>query len=143
MVYFAPSQALSRIVRASTAPLRETIGEALRAQVYPLGYVAALDGMRGLMTLGVVAAHVTYRTVPGTVLYIDLFFAASAYYITGLLLRDIDRLGHIDFYQFYQRRFGVSLDPGTELAGLLGSKSGIFQLALNVARCRPDASGVG
>jgi peptidoglycan/LPS O-acetylase OafA/YrhL len=111
MVYFAPVQAMSRIVRASTAPLREAIGEAFRAQVYPLGYVAALDGMRGLMTLGVVAAHVSYRTVPGTVLYIDLFFAASAYYITGLLLRDVDRLGHIDFNQFYRRRFARIVPP--------------------------------
>ena len=32
--------------------------------------------------------------------------------------------------EFYGRRFGVELDPGTELNGLLGSKEGIFKLAL-------------
>lgn len=37
--------------------------------------------------------------------------------------------------QFYARRFGVQLDPQTEVNGLLGSKQGIFQLAL--AYCQP------
>ncbi len=32
--------------------------------------------------------------------------------------------------QFYGRRFGVELDPQTELLGLLGSKEGVFNLAL-------------
>ena len=56
------------------------------------------------MTLGIVMAHVSYRTVPGTVLYIDVFFAASAYYITSLLLRDIEQRGQIDYREFYRRR---------------------------------------
>jgi len=56
------------------------------------------------MTLGIVVAHVSYRTVPGTVLYIDVFLAASAYYISSLLLRDIERHGQIDYGEFYQRR---------------------------------------
>lgn len=30
--------------------------------------------------------------------------------------------------EFYQRRFGVTLDPATEVMGLLGSKSGVFNL---------------
>jgi LL-diaminopimelate aminotransferase len=32
--------------------------------------------------------------------------------------------------EFYGRRFGVELDPDREVMGLIGSKSGIFQLAL-------------
>ena len=48
------------------------------------------------MTVGVVVAHVAYQAVPGAVLYIDFFFAGSAYYITSLLLRDIDR--HLDWF---------------------------------------------
>ena len=56
------------------------------------------------MTLGIVVAHVSYRTIPGTVLYIDVFLAASAYYITSLLLRDIERQGQIDYGEFYRRR---------------------------------------
>lgn len=33
--------------------------------------------------------------------------------------------------QYYGRRFGVELDPGTELIGLLGSKEGIFHMAMS------------
>ena len=95
---------IRRIFKKGTAPLREAVGEAYQAQYYPLGYVAAHDGMRGLMTLGVVVAHVCYQAVPGAVLYIDFFFAASAYYITALLLRDIEKRGRIDFRGFYLRR---------------------------------------
>lgn len=32
------------------------------------------------------------------------------------------------FAQYYQRRFGVELDPGREVLGLIGSKEGIFNL---------------
>ncbi|WP_315799423.1 acyltransferase [Bradyrhizobium sp. SZCCHNR1002] len=91
--------------------LRDAIRDAFRAQVYPLGYVPSHDGMRGLMTLGVVTAHVSHTLVPGAVLYIDLFFVASAYYITGLLLRDIDKHGQIRFRQFYARRFARIVPP--------------------------------
>lgn len=107
MFYPWPFHALFRLAAAATAPLRE----AFRAQVYPLGYVPSHDGMRGLMTLGVVTAHVSHTLVPGAVLYIDLFFVASAYYITGLLLRDIDKHGHIRFRQFYARRFARIVPP--------------------------------
>ena len=99
------------IAQKGIAPVRESIREAYQAQYYPLGYVPAHDGMRGLMTLGVVVAHVCYQAVPGAVLYIDFFFAASAYYITSLLLRDIDKHGHIAYVQFYLRRFARLVPP--------------------------------
>jgi peptidoglycan/LPS O-acetylase OafA/YrhL len=84
---------IPRILKKGTGPLRESIREVYGAQYYPLGYVPAHDGMRGSMTAGVVVAHVSYHAVPGAVLYIDFFFAASAYYITSLLLRDIEKHG--------------------------------------------------
>src|SRR6266700_616906 len=102
---------IQRIAWKSIAPLRDAIGEAYHAQFYPLGYVAAHDGMRGLMTLGIVIAHVSYRMVHGAVLYIDVFFAASDYYITSLLLRDIEKRGRIDYGAFYRRRFARLLPP--------------------------------
>jgi peptidoglycan/LPS O-acetylase OafA/YrhL len=93
------------------SPIRNAVRDAYRVQYYPLGYVPALDGMRGVMTLGVVVAHVYYTYVPGTVLYIDVFFTASGYYITSLLLRDIERRGRIDYKEFYKRRFARILPP--------------------------------
>jgi peptidoglycan/LPS O-acetylase OafA/YrhL len=105
------SSTIPRILRRSIDPVRESIREAYQAQYYPLGYVPAHDGMRGVMTLGVVAAHVSYQTLPGAVLYIDFFFAASAYYITSLLLRDIEKRGRIDYGQFYLRRAARLVPP--------------------------------
>jgi peptidoglycan/LPS O-acetylase OafA/YrhL len=94
-----------------TSPLQDAVRDAYQKQFYPLGYVAALDGMRGLMTIGVVVAHVYYPRVPGTVLFIDVFFVASAYYITSLLIRDIERHGRIGYRDFYRRRFARIIPP--------------------------------
>ena len=71
---------------------------------YPLGYYPALDGMRGIMTLGVMAAHTRYLLLPGAVVYMDIFFVMSGYLITSLLLADHRKRGRIDFKKFYARR---------------------------------------
>jgi peptidoglycan/LPS O-acetylase OafA/YrhL len=92
-------------------PLLQSIREAYATQYYPLGYVPALDGMRGLMTVTIVVAHVYYEYLPGVIAYIDVFFAASAYYITSLLIRDLDRHGQIQYIEFYRRRFARILPP--------------------------------
>ena len=74
------------------------------ARVYPLGYLASLDGMRGLMTLGVLAAHTRYLLFPGAIVFMDAFFAMSGYLITSLLINEYHRSGRIDFKKFYLRR---------------------------------------
>jgi peptidoglycan/LPS O-acetylase OafA/YrhL len=96
---------------ALAGPIRDAVRDAYQKQFYPLGYIAALDGMRGLMTIGVVFAHVYYGYIHGTVLYIDVFFVASAYYITSLLIRDIERNGRIGYRDFYCRRFARIIPP--------------------------------
>lgn len=72
---------------------------------YPLGYVASLDGARGLMTLGVLVAHIHYSLYPGSIIFMDTFFMMSAYLITALLLKDWGRHGTLRFWNFYTRRF--------------------------------------
>ena len=86
-------------------PLAEAVGEAYRKQYYPLGYIPALDGLRGLMTVGVMVAHVYWIIGPFAVLFLDFFFLMSGYYITSLLLRDIQRHDGIRYREFYRRRF--------------------------------------
>lgn len=71
---------------------------------YPLGYRPALDGLRGTMTLGVMAAHVKESWCPGAFVYMDTFFIMSAYLITALLLKGWQREGRIRFGRFYYRR---------------------------------------
>jgi peptidoglycan/LPS O-acetylase OafA/YrhL len=92
-------------------PLAETIGEAYRKQYYPLGYTPALDGLRGLMTVGVMVAHVYSTVVPVAMLFMDVFFVMSGYFITSLLVRDIQRYGGIRYGEFYRRRFARILPP--------------------------------
>jgi peptidoglycan/LPS O-acetylase OafA/YrhL len=64
----------------------------------------ALDGMRGMMTVGVFFAHISYRWLPGAILFMDGFFMMSSFFITRLLLKDWQRNGKIDFGSFYVRR---------------------------------------
>lgn len=72
---------------------------------YPLGYYAALDGLRGLMTLGVIVAHINYTWLPGSVIFMDAFFVMSAYLITSILLKSYQQSGTLQFKTFYIRRF--------------------------------------
>ncbi len=71
---------------------------------YPLGYRPALDGLRGTMTLGVMAAHISESWCPGSFVYMDTFFIMSAYLITSLLLKGWRREGRIRYARFYYRR---------------------------------------
>jgi len=64
----------------------------------------ALDGMRGMMTVGVFVAHVSYQWLPGAIIFMDCFFMMSSFFITRLLLKDWLTHGRIQFASFYLRR---------------------------------------
>jgi peptidoglycan/LPS O-acetylase OafA/YrhL len=64
----------------------------------------ALDGLRGLMTVGVLLAHVHYSWLPGSILFMDSFFMMSSFFITRLLLKDWRRNGRLRLGNFYLRR---------------------------------------
>jgi len=91
-----------------SATAKPSLSELLRgnstARAYPLGYLASLDGVRGLMTLGVLAAHTRILLFPGAIVFMDAFFAMSGYLITSLLINEFRRTGKIDFVKFYLRR---------------------------------------
>ena len=74
---------------------------------YPLGYVPALDGIRGLMTIGVLLAHTGMSAaVDGRfIVFMDVFFTMSGWLITSLLIADHQKNGHIRFTKFYLRRY--------------------------------------
>jgi peptidoglycan/LPS O-acetylase OafA/YrhL len=92
-------------------PFIASLQAAYKKQTYPLGYAPGLDGLRGFMTLGVLAAHIRHALAPGAILYMDIFFVMSGYFITALLLRDRERYGRIRLGNFYARRFMRLVPP--------------------------------
>lgn len=66
------------------------------------GRIAALDGLRGIAILGVVAFHV--GVLRGGFLGVDLFFVLSGFLITNILLHEHRNTGTISLQQFWTRR---------------------------------------
>ena len=69
-----------------------TCGGAMRARTraaspVSLEYLPALDGIRAVAVVAVIATH-TVATIPGGFLSVDVFFALSGYLITSLLIAE-------------------------------------------------------
>lgn len=74
-------------------------------------YWPALDGMRGVAVLLVVAYHGERSLMPrGGAIGVTMFFTLSGFLITTLLLRERERSGRIGLGRFYWRR-GLRLLP--------------------------------
>ena len=67
-----------------------------------LGHRPALDGLRGLAVLAVLAHHTSL--LPGGFLGVDVFFVLSGFLITVLLLQEHQRSGRIRLAHFDPRR---------------------------------------
>ena len=89
---------------SSTAPVLPELVRADAATKPSADRWPALDGMRGMMTVGVFFAHISYQWLPGAILFMDGFFMMSSFFITRLLLKDWRRNGRINFRAFYVRR---------------------------------------
>jgi len=69
-----------------------------------LGYQPALDGVRAIAVLMVLAFHLEVPGAQGGYLGVSVFFTLSGFLITRLLLAEFDRAGTIGLGQFYGRR---------------------------------------
>lgn len=74
----------------------------------------ALDGLRGLAVVAVMAYHVVPDPLPGGWLGVDVFFVLSGFLICSMLLREHERTQHIDYVRFLTRR-ARRLLPGLAL----------------------------
>jgi peptidoglycan/LPS O-acetylase OafA/YrhL len=79
-------------------PLRHNPG------AYPLGFRPELEGLRGALQIGVLAAHIRIAWFPGFFVFMDIFFLMSGYLITSLLIKGWRREGRIAIGRFYLRR---------------------------------------
>jgi peptidoglycan/LPS O-acetylase OafA/YrhL len=68
------------------------------------GYEPALDGLRGVAILLVVAFHLGSRWTTGGFVGVDVFFVLSGFLITSRLVEEWDRCGTIHLKLFFARR---------------------------------------
>ena len=67
-------------------------------------YVPALDGLRAIAVVAVLAYHTWEGAFPGGWVGVDVFFVLSGYLITAILLEERERTGTISFRRFHLRR---------------------------------------
>ena len=68
------------------------------------GHVAALDGLRGLAVVAVIAFHASAPFARGGFLGVSVFFTLSGFLITSLLLTEVGTTGRVDLGRFFARR---------------------------------------
>ncbi len=67
-------------------------------------YFPGLHGLRGLMAMGIIVAHVNQEWFPGAAIIMDMFFVISGFLITSIMLREIEKSGSIALFRFWGRR---------------------------------------
>jgi peptidoglycan/LPS O-acetylase OafA/YrhL len=97
----------------------------------------ALDGLRGLAVLLVIAYHLGWTSVPGGFLGVEVFFVVSGYLITSLIVAELGDNGFLDLGGFWARRLRRLLPA---LLLLLGTLAVITPLVApdGVGRLRSD-----
>jgi peptidoglycan/LPS O-acetylase OafA/YrhL len=90
-----------------------------------LGHRPALDGLRGVAVLLVVAYHCApgHQFPNGGVVGVTLFFALSGFLITALLLEEAGRAGSVSLAAFYRRRALRLLPALIVMLAIVGSLS--------------------
>ena len=66
--------------------------------------IAEIQGLRAIAVLLVLIFHVWPESIPGGYVGVDVFFVISGSLITGGLLRELERDGHLRLAAFYARR---------------------------------------
>jgi peptidoglycan/LPS O-acetylase OafA/YrhL len=93
-----PTSLRGRALRAPAATAERT------APMPRLGHVPALDGLRGIAILLVVAMHSYSPIFSGGGSGVDLFFVLSGFLITKLAYEEHDKQGTLSLKDFYRRR---------------------------------------
>ena len=102
------------------------------------GHLPALDGVRGLAVLSVIAFHAK-GALPGGYLGVDLFFVLSGFLITGILLREQEKNGRIDLGSFWIRRARRLLPAVLVLMPAIALYARVFATGDEISSLRRDA----
>jgi len=96
-----------------------------------LRYNPALDGIRALAVLAVLAHHAEAPWLQGGFIGVDVFFVLSGFLITRLLRDELDASGRLSLPRFYARR-AVRLYPTLLLVivAVLAASPGLWREAL-------------
>src|SRR3984957_11606654 len=100
-------------------------------------HLPALNGLRGLAVIGVVAYHLQLGWAQGGYLGVDLFFVLSGFLITTLLLEEWAGSGRVDLVAFWGRRARRLLPALFLVVAALG-----LYLILNAHFGGPGANGL-
>ena len=77
-----------------------------------LGFVPALNGLRGVAILLVIGNHIPLRhyksLFPAGYVGVDIFFVLSGFLITTLLLQEFNQTGSVSLKNFYIRGHSAS-----------------------------------
>lgn len=68
-------------------------------------HIPELDGIRAIAVMLVMIFHSHAPFASGGFLGVDVFFVLSGFLITGILLREIDGAGKVQYMRFYLNRF--------------------------------------
>ena len=68
-----------------------------------MNYRAEIDGLRAIAVLPVILFHAGVTAFPGGFVGVDVFFVISGYFVTTLILEDLE-LGRFSIAGFYERR---------------------------------------
>ena len=80
----------------------------------PRGFRRDIQGLRAVAVVLVLLYHAGFPGLPGGYVGVDVFFVISGFLITGLIVREIERTGHLSLIRFYARR-ARRLLPATAL----------------------------
>ena len=88
----------------STAVREDAVGDPTAPDRHAFSYQPALDGLRALSVLAVIAYHNGYHWAVGGFLGVDAFFVLSGFLITTLLVLEYQRAERIGLTAFWGRR---------------------------------------
>lgn len=129
----------NEVVPARPVPVGAARTETADGRRALLAYEPALDGVRGLGLLFVMATHAGFAWAKGGFLWVSTFFTLSGYLIATLLLIEHERHGAISLRAFWSRRFRRLMPAALVALGGVAAFGATIAEGAQLQRLRGDA----